>query len=96
MAAKYIFDLRSRVTTASFVTSPGCGASGSEPSCGTSAGELMGGETCAEPKIYGTNEWSSRPHTPCDPAGSSVYVKMSLRMSSRYLEMSAHDPSGIR
>lgn len=64
MAEKYMFTLLSRSMTARFVTSPDLGASGSEPSPGTSAGDAMAGEYCAEPKMYGMNVWSSSPHTP--------------------------------
>jgi hypothetical protein len=72
IAEKYMFVLRSRSTTDALVTSLGRGASGIEPSWGMSDAELMAGENCAEPKMYETNEWSSRPQTPCEPAGSSV------------------------
>ena len=85
MAAKYIFVLRSRSTAVFFVTSLGRGASGIEPSCGISEGEETAGESCADPKMYEMKEWSSRPHTPCEPAGSRVYVRISLRTSCRYL-----------
>lgn len=53
--------------------SEGLGALATDPSRGVgSLGEEMGRVYCAEPKMYGTKEWSSRPQTPWEPAGSRV------------------------
>lgn len=80
-----MFVFRSRSMVIVFVTSPDFGAFGAEPSEGISAGVEIAGESCAEPKMYGRKEWSSKPQTPWEPAGSRVYVRISLRMRCRYL-----------
>lgn len=85
MAEKYIFFFLSRSIAVDLATSVEPGALGAEPSAGMSAGVEMAGEYWAEPKMYGRNEWSSRPQTPWEPAGSSVYVRMSLRIRCKYL-----------
>jgi hypothetical protein len=56
MALKYMFLPLSRCTAAALATSAGFGAFGSEPSVATSAGVDIGGENCALPKMYDTNE----------------------------------------
>jgi hypothetical protein len=74
-------------TMVGLVTSLGFGAPLTEPSVGIESSSLLIGRvSCADPKMYGINEWSSRPHTPWEPAGSRVYVDMSCLTISRYLK----------
>ncbi|KAL6872348.1 hypothetical protein HDV57DRAFT_267730 [Trichoderma longibrachiatum] len=86
-AEKYMLTCLILSTMLAFVTSLGFGAPLTEPSVGMgSTSLLIGRVSCAEPKMYGMNEWSSKPHTPCDPAGSRVYVVISCLTISRYLK----------
>lgn len=64
MAEKYMFVCRSSSTTAAFVMSPVLGAPRTDPSRGMASSSLMARVSCAEPNMYGANEWSSRPQTP--------------------------------
>ena len=43
--------------------------------------------SCPEPRRKGRNEVSSRPQTPCDPAGSRVYVSIRRRINLKYLPL---------
>lgn len=85
-ASKYMFVFLSLSTILALVTPPGSGAFGKEPSSGRTSDSDTEGASWAEPKMYETNEWSSRPQTPCEPAGSRVYLLMMDRINSRYLE----------
>ena len=71
-AEKYMFVSLSRATMLALVTSPGSGELGRDPSVGVMSDSEIAGDSWADPKMYGTKEWSSRPQTPCDPAGSRV------------------------
>lgn len=84
MEEKYMLLRRWDSTTAALVTSDGFGAPLTEPSTGMgSDSDEIGWVSWAEPNMYGMNEWSSSPHTPCEPAGSNVYVRISLRTTLR-------------
>lgn len=86
-AAKYMLTCLMSWTMLGLVISLGFGAPLTEPSRGIGSFSLLIGRvSCADPKIYGINEWSSKPHTPCEPAGSRVYVVMSCLTISRYLK----------
>jgi len=85
MAEKYMFCDRCCSTKFRLAMRSGLGAPWREPSVGNVAPIRVGGQYCAEPKIYGKKEWSSSPQTPWDPAGSRVYVRIRSRISSRYL-----------
>lgn len=41
--------------------------------------------SCPDPSRKGRNDVSSRPQTPCDPAGSRVYVSTNRRIKLKYL-----------
>jgi hypothetical protein len=41
---------------------------------------------CPDPRRKGRNDVSSRPQTPCDPAGSRVYVSTNRRIKLKYLQ----------
>lgn len=56
IAEKYRFSFRSLSTLVSFVTSPGLGAPGNEPSSGTFSDSDLAGENWAEPNMYGMKE----------------------------------------
>lgn len=62
------------------------GAFGREPSVGVGSVGAMAGDNWADPKMYEMKEWSSRPQTPWEPAGSKVYVSIKRRISRRYLD----------
>ena len=83
IAPKYRFALRSHSTVEIFVTSAGSGALFKDPSTGMGSADVIGGPNCAEPNTYGKKEWSSRPQTPWDPAGSKEYVLIKRRTRSR-------------
>jgi hypothetical protein len=42
--------------------------------------------SCPDPSRKGRNDVSSRPQTPCDPAGSRVYVSTNRRIKLKYLQ----------
>lgn len=85
-AEKYRFVIRSLATMFALATPLGSGASGKDPSSGTRSDSDIAGASWAEPKMYGMKEWSSRPQTPWEPAGSRVYDLMMVRTSSKYLD----------